>query len=170
MTPTPRALVAPSRPGLGAVLTLVLLGLGACGSGATAPSGSSAGTTVGSAAPSATPTEPSGRPATVVLTRTGGLAGFSDRLDIAPDGTVTGTTRSGEVSCRIDADLAAALVSGPAPTVAPAAGTDRMAVTLQRLGTTATLGEAQGPDALSTAARSLLDDVQQPEGARTICR
>lgn len=167
MTPTARALVAaPSRPVLGAVITLVLLGLGACGSGAAAPAGSPAG----SVTPSATPTEPSGRPATVVLARTGGLAGFSDRLDIAPDGTVTGTTRSGEVSCRIDADLAATLVSGPAPTVAPAAGTDRMTVTLQRLGVTAALGEAQGADALSSAARALLDDVQQPEAARAVCR
>lgn len=178
VTRTSRPPAARTAPTALCVLLLALSGcggrpgpLGPVGSGgsgaASEPASASAS---GSASGSATPTEPTGRPATVVLTRTGGLAGFADRLDVAPDGTVTGTRRAGTVSCRVAEALATTLVSSPAPTAEPAAGSDRITVTLDRLGTTVVLGEAQGADALSAAARSLLDDVQQPEGRRTVCR
>jgi hypothetical protein len=45
-----------------------------------------------------------------------------------------------------------------------------MKVTLTRDAGTADLGEAQGSDPLSTAARELLDDVQLPTAQRTVCR
>ncbi len=107
----------------------------------------------------------------MVLTRTGGLAGFDDRLEVSPDGRVRGTTRTGEVDCGADVLVLTNLSQAPAPpSPPPAAGTDRMTVTLTRDGTSIPLGEAQGGDPLSEAARTLLDDVQQPADARTVCR
>ena len=143
-----------------------LLPLAGCGTATPAASGSPSAASSGASSSA----EPTGRPGTVVLTRSGGLAGHADRLDVAPDGTVTGATKAGAVSCRIDLALATALVSGPAPSAAPAAGADRMTITLDRLGTVVELGEGQGGDPVSEAVRVLLDDVAQPEDARTVCR
>ena len=83
---------------------------------------------------------------------------------------VTGTTRTAPVDCAVAAQVAQTLASAPAPSVAPAAGADRMTVTLLRAAGTVDLGEAQGGDPLSTTARTLLDDVQLPPDQRTVCR
>lgn len=142
-------------PALAAVgLSVALLASG-CGGGTAA--GGPAATPGGTASP-------------VALNRTGGVAGFADDLEVAADGHVTGTTRSAGVDCRVPAETARTLATAPAPTVAPAAGTDRMTVTLRRDSGRVDLGEAQGSDPLSTTARTLLDDVQLPPGGRTLCR
>jgi hypothetical protein len=89
---------------------------------------------------------------------------------VAPDGRVTGTTRTAPVDCAVPVETVQTLATAPAPTVAPAAGTDRMTVTLRRDTGAVDLGEAQGSDPLSTTARALLDDVQLPADQRTVCR
>lgn len=161
MTSSPRPSAAvPVAP----LLAVLLAGCGAAEPSA-GPSGSSSTTRSASSPASPPPTA-----APVVLTRSGGLAGFADRLVVSADGRVTGATRSGAVDCGVDAALHTALATAAVPTPAPAAGTDRMAVTLTRDGAEVDLGEAQGDDPLSEAARTLLDDVQQPEDQRATCR
>lgn len=118
----------------------------------------------------ASTTAPGGTASEVALERTGGVAGFADRLEVAADGHVTGTTRSATVDCRVPGETVQTLATAPAPTVAPAAGTDRMTVTLHRDAGQVDLGEAQGSDPLSTTARTLLDDVQLAPAHRTLCR
>ena len=154
---------------LPATLLLATALLGGCGDGTSGAPGSATSPTGPSAS---SPSPSSSTPSTpVVLTRTGGLAGHDDRVEVAADGSVTGTSKAGAVSCRVAADLARTLATGATPSPAgPAAGTDRMTVTLTRGGTSIPLGESQGGDPVSEAARTLLDDVQQPADARTVCR
>ncbi len=167
--PRRRAALVPPATLLATTLLATAL-LGGCGDTGPGAPGPTTSPTTATAAPSSSPT-PTSAPGPVVLTRTGGLAGYDDRLEVAPDGAVTGTTRGGEVTCRVASDLATILATGVAPSPAgPAAGTDRMTVTLTRGATSVPLGEAQGGDPLSEAARTLLDDVQQPANARTVCR
>lgn len=169
----PSAHLPPSPPGAtpanaarGALaalsLTAVLL-CAACGqqpTPATTPVGTPGATT---AAPNDTASE-------VRLARVGGVAGFQDVLVVAPDGHVTGSTRDGPVTCSVPAQTVQVLASAPPPTTGLNSGNDRIATSVERDGTTLDLGEAEGADPLSTTARSLLDDVQLPEGRRTLCR
>jgi len=152
------------RPGAVAALALAaVLTASACGeptSSTPSPSGTPAGTS----------TEPGDAASATALRRSGGLAGFDDRLAVAPDGRVTGTTRTASVDCAVAGQTVETLATAPAPSVAPAAGADRMTVTLLRDDGTVDLGEAQGGDPLSTTARALLDDVQLPPDQRTVCR
>ncbi|HEU5454826.1 MAG TPA: hypothetical protein VFU85_03995 [Nocardioides sp.] len=153
-------------PRAGAVAALSLaaaLSASACG----VPSPS---TPSPSGTPAGTSTEPGDAASTTALRRSGGLAGFDDRLVVAPDGRVTGATRTASVECAVAAQTVETLATAAAPTVAPAAGADRMTVTLVRGDGTVDLGEAQGGDPLSTTARALLDDVQLPPDQRTVCR
>ena len=46
---------------------------------------------------------PGGTASEVRLARVGGVAGFQDVLVVAPDGSVTGTTRAGAVDCTVPA-------------------------------------------------------------------
>jgi len=165
--PSTRPSLPPPRPATvpaAALLALAgVLAAGACGQ-STGPAATPAGT------PGAPTASPSGPASATALDRTGGVSGFADRLTVAADGHVTGTTRSGSVDCRVPATAATTLASAPAPTVPPAAGTDRMTVTVTRDEGPADLGEAQGSDPLSTTARQLLDDVQLPTAQRTVCR
>ena len=154
----------PAAAALATLATLVAaLATGACGQQASptaTPPGTAAGTT----------SAPSGTASATGLRRTGGVAGFDDRLSVAADGRVTGSTRTASVDCAVGTETAQTLATAPAPTVAPAAGTDRMTVTLRRDSGAVALGEAQGSDPLSTTARALLDDVQLPPDQRTVCR
>ena len=154
----------PRPAAVAAALALVVaLATGACGQQpsptASPRSGSGETTTVPGGAASATD-----------LRRTGGVAGFDDRLSVAADGRVTGSTRAASVDCTVPDGTVQTLATAPAPTVAPAAGTDRMTVTLRRDSGAVDLGEAQGSDLLSSTARGLLDDVQLPPDQRTVCR
>ncbi|MGL4743120.1 MAG: hypothetical protein ACRCZD_14440 [Phycicoccus sp.] len=147
---------------------LVLLLAGCSDDSDPAPAGSdpapSTSRSSGSPSPSA-----SALPVRLTLTRTGGNTGFADVLFVQSDGAVVGSTKAGAVSCRAPAELTGALASGPPPSAPPAAGADRIEVVLIRGSGEVPLGEAQGSDAVSTAARTLLDDVQKAEGARTVC-
>jgi len=148
------------RPGAVAALALAaVLTASACGE-----------PTSSTPSPSGTSTEPGDAASATALRRSGGLAGFDDRLAVAPDGRVTGTTRTASVDCAVAAQTVETLATAPAPSVAAAAGADRMTVTLLRDDGTVDLGEAQGGDPLSTTARALLEDVQLPPDQRTVCR
>ena len=103
------------------------------------------------------------------LARVGGVAGFQDVLVVAPDGRVTGTTRAGPVDCSVPAGTVQVLATAAPPTTGLNDGNDRIAASVERDGTTLDLGEAQGTDPLSTAARELLDDVQLPQDQRAVC-
>ena len=152
-----RSLSVPLRsPLLGVVLCTTLLAVSACGDG-TASEG-----------PAGTPT--ASATSAVVVTRTGGLAGVDDELSVTADGAVTGSTRSGPVTCTVPAATVTVLATAPAPSAAPAAGTDRLTVLLDRTPDAVELGEAQGSDPLSVTVRALLDDVQLPPQQRTVCR
>ncbi|HWO51739.1 MAG TPA: hypothetical protein VNN23_09090 [Ornithinibacter sp.] len=162
MPSAPRSLTP--RPGAVAALALAAaLTASACGEPAS-PTPSPTGT------PAGTSTEAGDAASATALRRSGGLAGFDDRLAVAPDGRVTGTTRTASVDCAVAAQTVETLATAPAPSVAAAAGADRMTVTLLRDDGTVDLGEAQGGDPLSTTARALLDDVQLPPDQRTVCR
>jgi len=162
--PSTRRCPGPARPAVVAVLALaVALTASACGGPGT-PASSPTGS------PAATTGEPGRAASATALRRSGGVAGFDDRLSVAADGRVTGTTRSATVECEVPDETVQTLATAAAPAPAPAAGTDRMTVTLARDGGPVALGEAQGTDALSTTARTLLDDVQLPPGTRTLCR
>ena len=162
MPSAPRSLTP--RPGAVAALALAAaLTASACGepaSSTTSPTGT----------PARTSTAASDAASATALRRSGGLAGFDDRLAVAPDGRVTGTTRTASVDCAVAAQTVETLATAPAPSVAAAAGADRMTVTLLRDDGTVDLGEAQGGDPLSTTARALLEDVQLPPDQRTVCR
>jgi hypothetical protein len=139
-----------------------VLATAACGQDATAP-------TTPPTSPGATTSHPGGPASEVRLARVGGIAGFQDVLVVAPDGRVTGTTRSGALDCTVPTATVLVLATAPPPTTGLNAGTDRIATSVEREGTTFDLGEAQGTDPLSTAARTLLDDVQLPQDQRTLC-
>ena len=154
---------------LGALALAVLLATAACGQDP-APTASSTPTGTGTASPPSPSTPMPGATASEVrLARVGGVAGFLDVLTVAPDGRVTGTTRAGEVDCTVPATTVQVLATAAPPTTGLNAGNDRIATSLERDGTTFDLGEAQGSDPLSAAARTLLDDVQLPEARRTVC-
>ncbi len=71
----------------------------------------------GAAAGSPGPAPSTTRAAALVLTRTGGIAGFHDTLRVASDGTATLTRRSGPAStCRVEAAALTRLRALGAPT------------------------------------------------------
>jgi hypothetical protein len=172
--PSPQLPPTPTRrlPGITAITALgvaAVLVSGGCGQDA-GPSPSATGTTPGATGTTPGPTaSPDDTASAIALARVGGVAGFLDVLSVAPDGHVTGTTRSGAVDCAVPAETAQVLATAAAPTTGLAQGTDRIAVSVEREGTTIDLGEGQGGDPLTTAALSVLDDVQLPEGQRTVC-
>lgn len=161
LPPTPTRTTS-GRAALAALALAGVLATVACGQDATAP------TTPPTSAGATTPA-PGGTASEVRLARVGGVAGFRDVLVVAPDGRVTGTTRAGAVDCTVPAGTVQVLATGAPPTTGLNAGNDRIATSVERGGTTFDLGEAQGTDPLSTTARALLDDVQLPEGRRTVC-
>ena len=163
MPSTLRPLTVPRSAALATLALTAALATSACGQ-PSSPTASPTGTRPGTSA------APGGTASATDLRRTGGVAGFDDRLSVAADGRVTGSTRTASVDCAVPAETVQTLATAPAPTVAPAAGTDRMTVTLRRDGGAVDLGEAQGSDPLSTTARTLLDDVQLPPDQRTVCR
>ncbi|MGL5818647.1 MAG: hypothetical protein ACRCYR_13865 [Phycicoccus sp.] len=156
-------------PPTAAGAALVLLLTGCSDDPETAPARSAPAPSTSSSSGSSTPSA-SALPVRLTLTRTGGVAGFTDALFVQSDGAVVGSTNAGAVECRAPAELTRTLADGTPPSVPPAAGADRIEVVLVRSSGEVALGEAQGRDAVSEAARSLLDDVQKPEAQRTVCR
>ena len=164
--PPPPSRTASGRAALGALALAGVLATAACGQDATRADDRHADA---SRPARATTPAPGGTASEVRLARVGGVAGFQDVLVVAPDGRVTGTTRAGAVDCTVPAGTVQVLATAAPPTTGLNAGNDRIATSVERDGTTFDLGEAQGTDPLSTTARALLDDVQLPEGRRTVC-
>jgi len=140
-----------------------LAGLSGCGSGDGSGAHAAPGTTgAGSAA------------YPMSLTRTGGVVGFADALVIGADGTVTGSSRAGAVSCRLTAATAQALSTPlaevPTSGTGPTTGPDAVVVTVSAGGRTLVLGGAAGPDDFTRAVSALLADVERPAAHRTVCR
>lgn len=107
--------------------------------------------------------------------RSGGVAGFDDRLSIQADGSVVGQTRQGQVSCTLDKHSLAALNEAalkirqndqPTPGTSVA---DGMTVTFSaRFGT---LGiDDPRVAAAQPVVTQLLADVSGPPAKRKICR
>ncbi len=149
------------------VAAATALALGGCGSGSSGAAGTAAGTD-GSSSTSPAATYP------VTISRTGGLAGFDDHLVLEQDGSVTGTTKAGPVTCRVEPDVADALARAAA--TAPTEGTgptsdvaDALVVTITAGSHTAVLGGSAAGDPGSQAVTALLGDLAEPAGARTIC-
>lgn len=128
-----------------ALLATAALVLAGCGD--ETPSGDGPGPTGGSpaATPSTSPgspgtpgtgtsptTPPAGSPSSpagaswLTVTRNGGVAGFSDRVSVGPDGVVKVSKRGGEPStCRLDAGLLAGITSAVGAVDWNAVGTAR---------------------------------------------
>jgi len=136
----------------------------ACGTSA-GPSSPGDGSTGGATGPAAA--------YPITITRTGGLVGFEDHLVVAADGTVTGTTRAGSLSCRLDeavaTGLATPLSAVPTSGTGPTTGPDSLVITVSAGGETVHLGGA-GTDPLSRAVTQLLADVILPADQRSLCR
>ena len=139
------------------------------GSPSATGSGRSSGPVSGTSVPGAS----QGVRGDVGIARSGGIAGHADRLSIGPDGTVTGTQRGIEVSCRLtdatNARLRAA-VAQRRTDAPPETGVDRMGVSVTADGRTILLGEAQGQDELSRTVTAILGDLSLPPDQRTTCR
>lgn len=110
----------------------------------------------------------------IVLTRTGGIAAFDDRLTITSDGSVTGRTRSGDVSCRLTAattnELAAALRGATNAPPPPTSRSDLMSITVSFGGKVLDLGEATERTPAARQVSLLLGDITAPPAQRTLCR
>lgn len=149
-------------------------GTGSPGSG---PSGTgSAGTGSAGTSPTGPSTSASVFPLTLV--RAGGIVGFSDRVTIESDGTVT-VSRRGRTQppCRLDAGLRQQIVTAAAgvdwkslgratsssPTVA-----DALVVSVSARGGTARVGQPEVADLQEPLTR-LLADVSLPPDKRTLC-
>ena len=146
-----------------AVGVLAPLGLSGCGE---APS-----------PPAASPPSASVAPPPATVTRTGGVAGMSDRLEVGSQGAVSGTLHGASVRCTLDpATLSAfhrALTTrlAAAPTPAPTrSGSDLLQVRVGTSGSEVDLGEGTGTDPLSRAVSGLFDDLARPPAERTHCR
>ena len=158
---------APGALALAATASAAVLALGGCGGGSSTATGTSP-TGTGTSSPTAAAAYP------VTITRTGGLAGFDDRLVLEQDGSVTGTTKAGPVSCRVRADVADALAHAAA--TAPTEGTgptsdvaDAIVITIVAGSHTAFLGGSAAGDPGSEAVTALLGDLTRPEAERTVC-
>lgn len=168
--PLPRRVPGRPRGATGAALGALVLCLSAAACGQDAAPGAGSPSAAATGSPGVPASSPGATASEVRLARVGGVAGFQDALAVAPDGSVSGSTRGGAVDCTVPVATAQVLATAAPPTTGLNAGNDRIATSVERGGTTYDLGEAQGSDPLSTTARELLDDVQQPEGQRTLCR
>lgn len=133
-------------PGLST--TTVLLLAAACGATGSAAGPSPRG-------PVASPEQP-GLPAGLELRRTGGFAGFSDRLTVASDGTVALSRRGGApVRCVLEPALRERVAAVAWAQVRPApaaAGADRFTWVVAVDGSEVTVHERDDLDPTQTAA------------------
>lgn len=119
--------------------------------------GGAAGTSSGGGEPSGTAPDPPALPAGLELRRSGGFAGFDDRLTVAADGTVALTRRGGAtVRCVLEPALRERVAAVPWAQVRPAApapgSADRFTYVVRVAGHEATLAERDDLDATQTAA------------------
>jgi hypothetical protein len=147
------------------LLCALPLALTACGAGS-AGNASGAGT--------ATPSTSASPVAPVTIERSGGVAGFHDRVVVAADGTVTATTRGGATTCSVDPAFVAALqvlalaASTSATTSYPVGTPDAMTVVLTTANGSVTLDPGALP-ATAPQVGQLLDDVGRAAADRSLC-
>jgi hypothetical protein len=147
---------------------LLLAGTGACGSGDTPGSGAG---TASSSATSASADYP------ITLTRTGGIAGFADRVVVTEDGRATAAATSGATSkggpCLLDEAALEELSALARPVTGTATTTpahpDDLVVVLETPHGSARLTETQlsGPASL---VPTLLGDLAKAPDERALCR
>jgi hypothetical protein len=158
MPSSPR-LTRPALAAAGAALALPAL-LTGCGTGGSPESG-----TTSSTPPRAFP---------ITITRSGGLAGFADRIVIQESGAVAVSTKSGQSTCTLAATVleplkqVAGQIAGTA-TATTAAHPDDMVIVVTTPQGSARLTDAQLSGAAS-AVNALLNEAGKQPADRTICR
>lgn len=171
-------------PALAPVLLAGALALGACGgsgdagpvSGPTTPGSTAPGSTApGSTAPSSPGGTTSGAGAAFPITieRSGGLAGFADKVVVARDGSAEVTTKSGASTCTVAPEAMAALARTAATATGSATATaqhpDGLVVTVTTSRGSVALQEGDLPGTAPTVG-ALLEDLARPAAERTTCR
>jgi hypothetical protein len=153
-----RTVTAPV-PALAAVAACSVLFLGACGS------------PIDSGPASTTTTSGAVYPITIV--RSGGVAGFADKVVIAAAGTAKVTTKSGTSTCTVSPEamtgLARTAATATGSASRPAQNPDAMAVTLTTSRGSVTLSEGDLPGTAPEVG-ALLEDLAKPKAQRTVCR
>ena len=143
--------------------------LGACGS-----SGDS-GPAASSTAPSASGESTSGSeaPFPITIERSGGLAGFADKVVVAQDGSAEVTTKSGASTCTIGSEAMAALARTAATATGSATASaqhpDGLVVTVTTSRGSVVLQEGDLPGTAPEVG-ALLEDLARPTAERTTCR
>lgn len=110
----------------------------------------------------------------ITIERSGGIAGFADKVVVEQDGSATVTTKSGTSTCTVGpetltalARTAAAGATGSTTTAPP--GADAMVVTLTTSRGTMALDEGDLPGTAPEVG-ALLEDLARPAAERTTCR
>lgn len=162
--------------GLAALALVATTVVAGCGDETGSSSPSSTPTTGLSATPTPAPTPVQAFPLTV--SRTGGFAGFDDKLVIQADGSATLTRRAqASTTCRVDQTLLASIAAsatkvdwsalpGKPPKVEHP---DDMVVAVSAGGGVAELGDPR-VGALNAPLSRLLADTGNPAGQRKLCR
>ena len=157
-------------------VALAAAALLATGCGAAEPAGPDGGRSSGTSAQgsSSGSPDPSAR-FPLAITRQGGVAGFSDTVTVQEDGAVRAVTKSGEVTCTLDAASLAALAEAAAgirdtdtPTVPTSPVADAMTVLI---GAGDGLVSVDDPRlaAAGPVVTQLLAEVTGPAAGRRIC-
>lgn len=159
--------------GLAALAAVVTLAAG-CGDegGASSPSTPSSPPTT-----SATPTPAPAQAFPLTVSRTGGFAGFDDKLVIQSDGSAALTSRKNSTKCTVDPALLATIAASAAkvnwsalpakpPTVEHP---DDMIVSVSSGGGVAELGDPR-VSGLNAPISKLIADAGNPAGQRKLCR
>jgi hypothetical protein len=114
----------------------------------------------------------------ITVTRSGGVAGFHDRITVGPDGTAIVTTRRGpETRCEVDRPLLRSIAAGaarvdwsslPAPQTSAAHPDDLVVV----VGASGHAARIDNPvvQPLRQPLTDLLNDATAPPARRTHCR
>ncbi len=166
------------RPPLVAVTVAVAAGavlLTGCGS-TTTPATPSAAESAGESS-GASPTVPAGV-FPVVIARTGGIAGFSDRVTVQADGSAQASTRRGPgAPCRLTAgaltrleQAVTLLAAAPAPpSTTSARVSDELVTTVQTPAARGAVRLDDAPKGAATVVGELLAELTQDPGSRTLC-
>jgi hypothetical protein len=156
-------------------LVLAVAGCGDESGGSSSPSGTP---TAGSSTSQPAPTSSAPAPAfPLTVSRTGGFAGFDDKLVIEADGSATLTRRKVATRCTVDPALLATITTSATkvdwsalpvkpPTVEHP---DDMVVSVSARGGVAELGDPR-VGALNAPLSRLLADAGNPAGQRKLCR
>ncbi|WP_406832028.1 hypothetical protein ABEG17_04160 [Pedococcus sp. KACC 23699] len=150
-------------PALSLVALTAALLTGGCGSPADSATSSTA---------SSSTTGTSSFP--ITIERSGGIAGFADKVVVAKDGSATVTTKSGTGTCTVTPGILTALARTAAAgvtrsTTAASPGADAMVVTLTTPDGTFGLVEGDLPGTAPEVG-ALLEDLAKPKAQRTTCR